>query len=548
MPTFNLIDSPWLPLVSKTTKTAQEVSLRDALLNADKFDDFVVEQPTHTPALLRQVLLPVVMDALGRPHDQAEWSARFDTGGFTQQEQDKLSSYLEEHRARFDLFDAEQPFAQVGSLHTPKHETKGSALLVATAASGNNVPLFAGRTDGDPLPLAPAQAARWLLHAHCWDTAAIKSGADGDPQMKAGKTTGNPTGPLGALGVVLPLGRSLYETLLLNIPFGSQSDDDRPHWRRDPLGPGWQVRPPAGLLDLWTWQSRRVRLIPEQTGDDTRVCRVVLCAGDRLRELPEWETHTAWNLEKKTPKTARGTFRRPRRHVPGKAAWRGLDALLTAERQDGEGAETSELLRQLAALQAEDRIGYAYPLRVATVGITYGNQSAVVEDILFDSIPLPVAALRADGEAYTVLLEVAQQAEDLAKAVNNLSADLRRAAGADPIPWDKGQRPGEFVLHALDPLVRRFLVGMRAACDDHELLERGQIAWEKAARARTWEVAEKVLANATHSEFAGRAVDKDGRQRVYRLGTAEQNFRRRITSILPRHAEPGHDDPAPDAE
>ncbi|MET9064236.1 type I-E CRISPR-associated protein Cse1/CasA [Streptosporangium sandarakinum] len=533
MPVYDLVDSPWLPLRPKGAKAPEEHSLREALIRAHEFDFFVLDLPTHAPALLRQVLLPVVMHALGRPRDRMEWARRFNAGRFTSEEQDKLRAYLEEHRTRFDLFDAEAPFAQVSGLHTAKHETKGSALLVATAASGNNVPLFASRTEGDPLPLTPSQAARWLLHAHCWDTAAIKSGAAGDPQVKAGKTTGNPTGPLGALGAIVPMGRSLYETLMLNIPIGVQPGDDLPQWARDPLGSAWDVRAATGLLDLWTWQARRIRLIPEETDDGTRVSRVVLCAGDRLEAIPEWEPHTAWSFQK-TPKSTTGTLRRPQRHTPGKAAWRGLQALLASERQDGNGFETSVLLRQLAGLQAEDLIGFDYPLQVETIGITYGNQSAVVEDILFDSIPLPVSALRAEEDAYTVLLEVTEQAEDLAKAVNNLSADLRRAAGADPIPWDKGQRPGEFVLHALDPLVRRFLIGVRASADDADLLEQGRIAWEKLARHRTWEVAERLLSTATRGEFGGRTIEKDGRQLTYRLATAEQNFRRRLKAVLPR--------------
>ncbi|MFI7048997.1 type I-E CRISPR-associated protein Cse1/CasA [Streptosporangium sandarakinum] len=533
MPVYDLVDSQWLPLRSKGAKRPEEFSLREALLHAHEFDGLVVDLPTHTPALLRQVLLPVVLHALGRPRDRAEWARRFHAGHFTREEQDKLCAYLEKRRARFDLFDAEAPFAQVGGLHTAKQETKGSALLVATAASGNNVPLFASRTEGDPLPLTPAQAARWLLHAHCWDTAAIKSGAVGDLQVKAGKTTGNPTGPLGALGAIVPMGRSLYETLMLNLPIGAQPGDDLPQWAREPLKPAWKVRAATGLLDLWTWQARRIRLIPEETDDGTRVSRVVLCAGDRLEAIPEWEPHTAWAFAK-APKSATGTLRRPQRHAPGKAAWRGLQALLASERQDGDGFETSVLLRQLAGLQAEDLIGFDYPLQVETIGITYGNQSAVVEDILFDSIPLPVSALRAEEDAYTVLLEVTEQAEDLAKAVNNLSADLRRAVGADPIPWDKGQRPGEFVLHALDPLVRRFLIGVRASADDADLLEQGRIAWEKLARHRTWEVAERLLATATRGEFGGRTIEKDGRQLTYRLATAEQNFRRRLKAVLPR--------------
>lgn len=517
--------------------------MRGTLLHAHEFDTLEVEVSTHTPAILRQVLLPVVLDALGRPQDRAEWARRFAQGRFTDAEQETLSAYLDEHRHRFDLFGQQAPFAQAAGLSTAKQETKGSALLVATQASGNNVPLFSTRSEGDPLPLTPAQAARWLLHAHCWDTAGIKSGAVGDAAMKAGKTTGNITGTLGSLGVIVPMGRTLFETLMLNIPIGHQPADDLPQWRRPPAHAQWDIRHATGLLELWTWQARRIRLIPEQSDDGVRVYRVVLCAGDRLQAIPEWEPHTAWTFRKES-KSPTGAVRRPRRHLPGKAAWRGMQALLAAERQNGDGGvETSVLLSQIADLQADGVLPFDYPLQVQTIGIVYGNQSAVVEDVLFDAIPLPIAGLRTETDTYFTLVEVSEQAEELAQAVNGLSADLRRARGADPIPWDKGQRPGEFVLHALDPLVRRLLIGVRASSDDAEVLERGRTAWEQLAYRHTWDVAEKLLATATGSEFGGRVVKKDKTEYVYRLASAEENFGQRLRAALPRRAQAAGEQP-----
>jgi CRISPR system Cascade subunit CasA len=537
VPLFSLVDDPWLTVRLRGSGALAEVGLLDALLRAGEIEDLVVDLPTQKPAIMRQVLLPVVLDALGPPADRREWGRRFGEGGFTADEREKLRGYLAEHQPRFGLFDPDAPFAQVADLHTATGETKSSASLVATEATGNNVPLFAARTEGEPPPLTPAQAARWLLHAHCWDTAAIKTGAVGDPNVKAGKTTGNHTGPLGQLGVVMPTGRNLYETLLLNLPIGSPATSGTPQWRRDPAGPTWQTRMPDGLLDLWTWQSRRIRLIPEETPEGVRVTRVVLCAGDRLSQVPEWEPHTTWEFVK-AAKSRTGTERRPGRHNAGKAIWRGLNALLATEPEenDKDPVETSELLRQLRDLEMAGVVADDYPLRLETFGVVYGNQSAVVEDVIHDEIPLPVSALRADSEAYGILLEVTRQADGLAQAVNRLSADLRRAIGADPIPWDKGQRPGEVVLHLLDPLVRRLLAGIRDSAGGGERLDRGQLAWEELAWRRTREVADRLFGTLPASAFAGREVERNGRTSTYRPATAEYAFRRQLREILPRAA------------
>ncbi|MFE2494141.1 type I-E CRISPR-associated protein Cse1/CasA [Streptomyces scopuliridis] len=566
---FNLLDEPWLPVRGLDGSAApgsfnpgvvEDVGLRRLLLEADRLQDLVVDLPTQKPAILRQLLLPIVMHALGRPADPAQWVAMFRAGTFTSEQRQKLTDYLDDHRHLFDLFDPVDPFGQVAGLHTAKGETKGSALLVATAATGNNVPLFSSRTEGDPLELTPAQAARWLVHTHCWDTAAIKTGVVGDPQAKSGKTTGNPTGPLGQLGVVMPVGRTVYETLLLNVPFGQAPlSDDLPQWSRrardgrveDTLScatAAWQTRPARGLLDLWTWQSRRIRLVPEETSAGTRVTRVVVAAGDRLALTPADEPHTTWirdrpaSRAKKTGKTAAPTSERPRRHQPGRAAWRGLEALLAVESTTADreatatraGFRTSVLLSSLS--DTVDRMPEAYPLQVELTGIAYGNQSAVIEDVFFDQIPLPLTALDPDGVIYGSLLEAVEQAEKLAAAVNNLSADLRRAAGSEPIPWDKGQRPGDTLLHALDPVVRRLLAGLRTVGEDFDQSERGLEAWEEKAGRATWKVAEQVFSTAAPALFTGRSVSRDGKDYVYRLSTAEKNFRDRLDGVLARRS------------
>ncbi|GAA1910975.1 type I-E CRISPR-associated protein Cse1/CasA [Streptomyces sodiiphilus] len=564
---FNLLDDPWLSVQvvdpSLPAGTGEggtvEVGVGELLLHAERYRDLVVDLPTQKPAILRQVLLPVLVDALGYPAGAGEWLAMLRAGGLSSQQRDTLSAYLEEYRGRFDLFDPVDPFAQVSGLCTAKGESKGAALLVATAATGNNVPLFASRTEGDVLELTPAAAARWLLHTHCWDTAAIKTGAMGDPRVKAGKTTGNPTGPLGQLGVVMPMGSTLFETLVLNTPFGrTRLSDDLPQWRRrqttgrilDTLScalPTWLERASRGPLDLWTWQSRRIRLIPEQTPAGTRVTRVVVAAGDRLTATPDHEPHTAWKLTPapKRPRTGTAAKRPvpavlPRRHQTGKAGWRGLEAFLAVEREQREargdraGFRTSVLLDQLGGVR--DRLPATYPLRVELTGMAYGNQSAVVEDLYFDAIPLPLLALDPEGPVSASLLEAADQAEQLAAALNHLSGDLMRAAGSEPIPWDKSQRPGETLLYALDSPARLLLLDLRAEPEDFDASESALEKWEHTAARHTWEVAEQVLATTAPGIFSGRRKVKDKTEHVYRLATAEQSFRARLRVILPRWA------------
>jgi CRISPR system Cascade subunit CasA len=49
-------------------------------------------------------------------------------------------------------------------------------------------------------------------------------------------------------------------------------------------------------------------------------------------------------------------------------------------------------------------------------------------------------------------------------------------------------------------------------------------------------VADHVLSAVPPTTFVGRAVSKDGKERVYRLSTAERAFRIRVNDILARRA------------
>lgn len=538
----------WLPAV-RADGALCAVGLLEALTGSHAMRRLDLPAPMMLPAVLRQVLLPVMFDALGVPRSREEWGRRFERGRLSPGEVDKLTGYLDRYGDRFQLFDPVRPFAQVGGLTALSGETKPSALLIPSVASGNNVPLFSVLTEADHLDLTFTEAALWLLHTQCWDTAAIKTGAVGDGQAKAGKTTGNLTGPLGQLGVIVPTGPTLYDTLLLNTPVMPDGLDpaDRPQWAwnerpeppgwKSPTSPEWSARQAGGLLDLLTFQSRRIRLIPTETEHGLHVRQVVVCAGDRLTRTPETEPHTAW---RHTAKPKAGQLpRRPRRHVSGHAAWQGLDALLAlALPEDGDGFHTSVLLRQIGDLRMEGRLPAGYRLGVEISALEYGNQSAVVENAIADSLPLPVAALTADDQWLRAgLLACADQADQAGRALDHLHSDLRRASGGEALPRDTGDRPSARFLHAVDGSMRRLLTGLRSIGDDYDLLERAQQAWELTLYRAVVLEADALAAAVPPRAVIGRTGKVNGKEKVFRSGTALAVFRSRLREILPRVTE-----------
>lgn len=527
---FDLTREPWVPVL--VAGAPVRLSLRELVERPDAVDGLDLADPLAAIAVLRQVLVPLWVDALGLPADMHDWGRRW---AAPRSGTSRLLDYLDEHAERFDLLHPVAPFAQVAGLHTSKNETKPVSVLSLDHASGNNVPLFSSRTEADPPALSLAAATLTLLVAQCFDTAAIKSGAVGDPKVSAGKTTGNPTGPAGQFGLLVPTGRDLFQTLMLNQPYAEQPNAQlqggTPQWRRSVADASWQERPPDGLSDLLTWQSRRIRLVPtvHEPGQGEMVVRqVVLAAGDRFGRTPEFEPHTAW---KQNPKPKAGEpAQRARRHSSGRAAWRGMEALLATRLATSDGETSSLLVSQLADLRAEGLVPADLQVQLLVAQVVYGNQSAVVEDVVVDTLPLPVSALPTESPVRELLVTMAAQAGELQRATNRLGDAVRESAGGDRVPWDRSQRIGDTLVQDLTPVVRRLLRGLQCEPD---AVQAATAAWLAVARSRALAVVEPLLSAAPASSFSGRTKKgNNGQEYTVRLAGAEAAFRWALNEIL----------------
>lgn len=516
---FNAAEDAWLPLQRGDRSTI--ASLSEALTHAHEYDGIATDQPLATAALTRHVLLPIVL-LTHDLHSPEDFRRLWDAGQF---DAARVRRYLAENLERFEVFHPETPFLQVAGLTPASGEPKGASGLMLQVASGNNVPLFSPLTEGDATVLSIPEALVHLVTLLGWDTAAIKTGALGDPNMSGGKTTGNPTGPLGHLGVVLLRGKSLFHTLLLNVPWLPPCQDDAPAWERT-LTPAWEVRQPTGILDLLTWPSRRVRLVPDDTGQGVQAS--VVAAGDRLVfSDPILEPHTRWRATKND-----SVAQRPMRWQSGSSAWRGLDGLLSLNAEDdfsGKGITTATVIRQLRDLRPT--MGDDYPLNVLCVGVTYGNQSAVIEDVYFDTVPLPLAALRADDlDVRDALALVCDAAEKLRRALNDLADNLRRVEGGDKLPWDAGIHPGNDAMAELTGPTQRLLRGLQT---QPNLLAEGLVAWQREARRIVWDAAQGMLDAASPQAFGGRELRIGPNERRVRLADCEGWFRSALRKALP---------------
>jgi len=439
---FDLVERPWIA-VRFVDGSLGEVSLTDIFRRADKIREIAGELPTQDFAIIR-FLLAILQRSLAPVTDPvSEWGQLW--GGEATLE-DFTDEYLERHHNRFDLLHPQTPFYQVASLRMERDEVSSLARLVADVPNGE--PFFTTRQKRglDRIPFA--EAARWLVHCQAFDPSGIKSGAVGDPRVKGGK--GYPIGMawVGSLGGILIEGSTLRETLLLNLVLGDSQgipwpSGDSAVWERPPLTERTErgaTPTPTGVADLFTWQSRRIRL----AHDGNEVTSVLIANGDALkpqhvRGIENLEPMTSWRRSE-TQEKAIGDGRKiymPKVHDPSRSFWRGLGALLPhgdreSQRADGSRSLPPIGLGWIALLQYRGAFNSAHLVRTRAIGIKYGSQSATVWEIVDDSLAIHPRLLSGVSPALSQgVVDVVEKTESAVYALVQLAGNLAIAKGGD---------------------------------------------------------------------------------------------------------------------
>lgn len=525
---FDLTSRPWIGLL-RSDGSQDELSLRQVFAQADGLRCVVGDLVTQEFSLVR-LLLAVAHDALDGPRDIEEWAELWeDPDCFA-----PVQAYLEQQRERFDLLHPVAPFMQTAELCTVKGEVFSLNRIVADVPAGE--PFFSARMP-NVKRLSFAEAARWVVHVHAYDTSGIKTGMVGDDRVKGGKVYPLGTGWAGGLGGVFVEGETLRETLLLNL-VAADTDNfefsaaDRPAWRREPCGAGSEGRSATGLRDLYTWQSRRVRLHHDAGG----VHGVVLGYGDPLasRNMHGREPMTPWRRSPaQEKKLGRSPVYLPLEHDPGRSAWRGIAALLADRLEEVGGAEGPSRLRPrilewVARLVTEGHLPRRFLVRARMAGVRYGTQQSVVDEVVDDRLAMPVVLLHGQDPSYgRQAIAAAEDAERAVRALGDLAADLARASGSGQEgPKDAAHTVG---FDALEHRYRGWLTDMAEAPDPFE----HRHTWQRQVRQVVGRLGDRLIAAAGDAAWEGRThTDNKGRTHWLNAGLADVWFRGRLARAL----------------
>lgn len=252
---FNLLDNPFIPCVRDDGR-ATEVDIRTALREARTIKRVAAESPLVTIGLHR-VLLAVLHAALRGPGSLKKWSEFWRSKEWPA---DQLCKYFTENQNRFDLFHPQYPFFQRAGFTEGKRV--GANKLAAEITETNVKLMFSHVSDDEPPVFCYPEIARQLI-AH-----QLTTGQGG---------RGYGASPLSRGAIILAEGDNLFETLQLNLIRYKINEND-PVLNLESDAPAWETNTnpcvasntPDGLLDLYTWQSRSVLLLPEPGGGGVR--------------------------------------------------------------------------------------------------------------------------------------------------------------------------------------------------------------------------------------------------------------------------------------
>ncbi|MEU1126070.1 type I-E CRISPR-associated protein Cse1/CasA [Streptomyces sp. NPDC005899] len=500
-PSFDLTTQPWIPVL-RSSGEQDELSLRQVFEQASELRRIVGDLPTQEFALMR-LLLAVAHDALDGPEDIDDWTDLWgDEECFA-----PVGPYLDAHAGRFNLLDSAVPFFQTAGLRTSKDEVFSLNRIVADVPNGE--PFFSAR-----MPtvehLTFAEAARWVVHTHAYDTSGIKTGVEGDKRAKGGKVYPLGVGWAGNLGGVFVERPTLRETLLLNLIAADTADvrideDDAPAWRRDPCGPGGAERAPSGVRDLYTWQTRRLRLHFDERG----VHGVVLGYGDPLspRNRQDREPMTAWRRSLAQEKKLRESpVYLPRDHDPERATWRGIASLIADAHVSGQSSDAPAYLRPkvlewVARLVSQGHLERGFLVRARVIGPKYGTQQSVIDDIVDDAVSMAVVLLHQQDRRYAEqAIAAVEDADRGVMAIGDLATNLARAAGTETDGPRGVARDRAYGL--LEAPYRAWLRDLGKAGDPYEQ----RLAWQRQVYEIAVGFGNRLTADAGAAAWQGRVV------------------------------------------
>lgn len=530
---FNLIDEPWIRVMDSECNVS-EVSLKDAILNAQNYKSLGGELPTQNIAVLR-LMLAVLHTVYSRtdedgnesPLDDDEdeaidrWKALWEKGRFSEK---AISKYFDKWHERFWLFHPERPFGQVAGMKIGT-DYDAPKLNGEISESSNKLRFFSTYSGYEKSALTYPQAARWLLYLNAYDDTSSKPTKEG--KAKAGGSLPSPgVGWLGKLGLIYITGNNLFETLMLNLIMVNEDivqESQHPMWEQERVSDAerTEIEIPSDLSALYTLQSRRILL----NRKENKVVSYKLLGGDFFeKDNAFFEPMTVWSSFKKDT-----AISSPKRHDSSRQMWREFSALF-----NGKECKQAGVIRWFKNyLQGKNLIPRSFLLRTEITAVEYGDKDFFVKNVYSDSLTMHAELLSDLGAGWRGIIETEiDRCGKLANITAFLAQNLYVASGGSNSKKDRHYMEIPNIVKS--QLYYRFDVPFREwlRSIDPEILDEKQkydkqSQWQNMARHITETYAQELVSETADTAIIGH---KEG-DALYSSPRAMLKFRAQIKKI-----------------
>lgn len=536
---FNLIDEPWIRVMDESCKVC-EVSLLDAIVNAQKYKRLSGELPTQDVAVMR-LILAVLHTVVSRYDEYGDenvledsesdaldrWKGLWEQGYFPE---NAVREYLEQWHERFWLFHPDRPFGQVAGL-TKGTKINAMKLNGEIAQSNNKIRFFSSYFGDDKNTLTYAQAARWLLYINSYDDVALKP--DNENKAKVGgKLPSAKRGWLGQLGLVYLNGNNLFETLMLNLVIICDDVvqcEQKPLWEADSVSDRerTEIYVPENLAELYTVQFRRIILQRVEN-------KVVSCldlVGDFFVEeaMAFKEPMTLWRKRDK-----KSEIMIPKKHDSSKQMWREFSTIFGNENEK----YMAVVVKWFEKYLYKNYLPKNYIMKTTILSLVYDEKQATslpVINVFTDSLSMHSAILSEVGSGWRSVIETEiQHCEDLAKEIGIYARNLYIASGGSDNDTENIRTNAKSQLYyRLDVPFRKWLLSINPDAmgqSRYDIIKK----WQDEARKIAADYADELMENTAECALIGHVIKGEKKNEIYSAPKAKNVFYSNVNKIYER--------------
>lgn len=562
MSEFNLIDEPWIKVITDYKGTTKLVGLREFFQNAENYIDLAGDMPTQDFAVMRFLLaiLHTVFsryDASGNSYEMVDLNEKMQQVANVDEEYEEeyedalmetwenlwnagkfpeiVIDYLECWHDRFYLFDDEFPFYQVTKYEIDASkiskvnpsEILGKNINRLVSESGNKIALFSPKFSykNNKEILTPDEVIRWIITYQSYTGLSDKV-IFGKEKYKASK------GWLFDLGGVFLSSDNLYKTLILNLVLVDNSNSQyntkiqKPAWEssaKDLIEKYMKSSFVDNIAELYTAWSRAVYISDFDPEKPFKMGIVKL--PELMHEDNFLEPMTVWRYNKNGPNKEKFT---PRKHQLNKSIWRSF-GLLTKTEYANEG--NSNMPKRKPGIidwlnYLDDYIGNEFIMINSISMEDDGNATSWVPvNEIVDSLYIEgeiVNDLDKEGWIGRINQIVDRTKEVVDKTFRSFVNDVNKIRNIDSN--DYVSKYTESLYYELDKPFRDWLASIDYMDNKDEKTEE----WYKELKKIAISQAEKIVADSGPRDFTG-IIENDS---VRNIATAFNFFMARINKEL----------------